>query len=143
MIDWYIEQVFAARTWKLRKEVFALEGKLAEVMLEGDFEATHFAAYDGNDVVGVLSLISSGDTYTIHFLAVAPHVRLKGVGTALLKHARLFIYTFGGKMLQAEAPSAQQHFWESNGFVPIKQKEELMITYSLPLTNDLMPDNEP
>jgi len=73
-MDWYIEQVFAARTWKLRKEVFSPEGKLGEVMLDGDFEATHFAAYDGNDVVGVLSLISLGDNYIIHFLAVAPHV---------------------------------------------------------------------
>lgn len=142
-MDWYIEQVFAARTWKLRKDVFSPGGKLGEVMLEGDFEATHFAAYDGNEVVGVLSLISSGDNYSIHFLAVAPQVRLKGVGTALLQYARLFIDTFGGKMLQAEVPFAQQHFWESNGFVPLKQKEELMITYSLPLTNDLMPDNEP
>lgn len=135
MIDWYIEQVFAARTWKLRKEVFAPEGKLAEVMLEGDFEATHFAAYDGNEVVGVLSLIISGDTYTIHFLAVAPHVRLKGVGTALLKHARLFIHTFAGQYLLANVTGDQQHFWTSNGFVLLKQ-HEATVTYSLSFTND-------
>jgi len=135
MMDWYIEQVFAARTWKLRKEVFSPEGKLAEVMLDGDFEATHFAAYDGNEVVGVLSLISLGDTYTIHFLAVAPRVRQKGVGTALLKHARLFIHTFAGKYLLANVTGDQQHFWTSNGFVLLKQHEDT-VTYSLFITDD-------
>ncbi|MNK01635.1 Acetyltransferase (GNAT) family protein [compost metagenome] len=135
MIDWYIEQVFTSRTWKLRKEVFSPEGKLAEVMLEGDFEATHFAAYDGNEVVGVLSLISSGDTYTIHFLAVAPHVRLKGIGTALLRYARLFIHTFAGQYLLANVTGDQRHFWISNGFVLLKQ-HEATVTYSLSLTND-------
>lgn len=135
MIDWYIEQVFAARTWKLRKEVFSPEGKLGDVMLEGDFEATHFAAYDGNEVVGVLSLICSGDNYTIHFLAVASHVRLKGIGTALLRHARLFIETFAGKYLLADVTDDQQHFWKSNGFVPLKQNKTI-ISYSLSLGGD-------
>lgn len=135
MIDWYIEQVFAARTWKLRKEVFSPEGKLAEVMLDGDFEATHFAAYDGNEVVGVLSLISSGDTYTIHFLAVAPDLRMKGIGTALLRYARLFIHTFAGKYLLANVTGDQQHFWTSNGFVLLKQHEDTVI-YSLSITDD-------
>ncbi|MGE8302101.1 MULTISPECIES: GNAT family N-acetyltransferase [Sphingobacterium] len=135
MIDWYIEQVFAARTWKLRKEVFSPEGKLAEVMLDGDFEATHFAAYDGNEVVGVLSLISSGDTYTIHFLAVAPNLRMKGIGTALLRYARLFIHTFDGKYLLANVTGDQQHFWTSNGFVLLKQHEDT-VTYSLSITDD-------
>ncbi|MBB1647185.1 GNAT family N-acetyltransferase [Sphingobacterium sp. UME9] len=135
MIDWYIEQVFAARTWKLRKEVFASEGKLVEVMLDGDFEATHFAAYDGNEVVGVLSLISSGDTYTIHFLAVAPDLRLKGIGTALLRYARLFIHTFAGQYLLANVTGDQQHFWTSNGFVLLKQHEDT-VTYSLSITDD-------
>ncbi|WET67556.1 GNAT family N-acetyltransferase [Sphingobacterium sp.] len=135
MIDWYIEQVVAARTWKLRKEVFSPEGKLAEVMLDGDFEATHFAAYDGNEVVGVLSLISSGDTYTIHFLAVAPDLRMKGIGTALLRYARLFVHTFAGKYLLANVTGDQQHFWTSNGFVLLKQHEDT-VTYSLSITDD-------
>lgn len=134
-MEWYIEQVFAARTWKLRKEVFAPEGKLGDVMLEGDFEATHFAAYDGNEVVGVLSMINSGDTYTIHFLAVAPPARLRGVGTALLHYARLFIHTFAGQYLLANVTGDQQHFWTSNGFVLLKQ-HEATVTYSLSLTND-------
>lgn len=131
-MDWYIEQVFAARTWKLRKEVFSPEGKLGEVMLDGDFEATHFAAYDGNDVVGVLSLISLGDNYNIHFLAVAPHVRMQGIGTALLGYARRFIGTFNGKVVLAEALLDQQHFWKKNGFDAVKQKDTT-VTYSLSL----------
>ncbi|MCS4163302.1 GNAT family N-acetyltransferase [Sphingobacterium paramultivorum] len=135
MIDWYIEQVFAARTWKLRKEVFSPEGKLAEVMLDGDFEATHFAAYDGNEVVGVLSLISSVDAYIIHFLAVAPDLRMKGIGTALLRYARLFVHTFAGKYLLANVTGDQQHFWTSNGFVLLKQHEDT-VTYSLSITDD-------
>lgn len=131
-MDWYIEQVFAARTWKLRKEVFSPSGKLGEVMLDGDFEGTHFAAYDGNDVVGVLSLISLGDNYKIHFLAVAPHVRMKGIGTALLGYATRFISTFNGRVVLAEALLDQQHFWKKNGFDAVKQKDTT-VTYSLAL----------
>jgi len=136
-MDWYIEQVFAARTWKLRKEIFSSEGKLAEVMLEGDFEATHFAAYDGNEVVGVLSLICSAENYTIHFFAVAPHVRLKGIGSAILRYARLFISTFNGKYLLVDAAYEQQHFWKRNGFVPAAQHGD-MVTYSLSITDNII-----
>ncbi|MDR0265542.1 MAG: GNAT family N-acetyltransferase [Sphingobacterium sp.] len=137
MTEWYIEQVFAARTWKLRKEIFSPEGKLGEVMLDGDFEGTHFAAYDGNEVVGVLSLICSADSYTIHFFAVAPPARLRGVGTALLHYARLFVRTFKGRYLLVEAPHEQQHFWEKNGFVAGTQNGAVR-SYSLSLANDLM-----
>ncbi|WP_313267005.1 GNAT family N-acetyltransferase [Sphingobacterium sp.] len=137
MTEWYIEQVFAARTWKLRKEIFSPEGKLGDVMLEGDFEATHFAAYDGNEVVGVLSLICSTDSYTIHFFAVAPPARLRGVGTALLHYARLFVGTFKGKYLLVDAPHEQQYFWEKNGFVSGKQNGA-MRSYSLFLANNLI-----
>ncbi|WP_293906596.1 GNAT family N-acetyltransferase [Sphingobacterium sp. UBA5670] len=138
MTEWYIEQVFATRTWKLRKEIFSSEGKLGEVMLDGDFDATHFAAYDGNDVVGVLSLICSADSYAIHFFAVAPHARLRGIGTALLHYARLFVRTFKGRYLLVDAPHEQQYFWEKNGFVAGKQNGD-MRSYSLSLANDLIP----
>lgn len=121
MTDWYIEQVFAARTWKLRKEVFSAKGHLSEVMLDGDFEAAHFAAYSGDEVVGILTLLSSEGDYEILYFAVHPDFRKKGAGSALLSYALQFVKTVEGRSLFVRATSEQQHFWIRNGFVMMKE----------------------
>lgn len=121
MTDWYIEQVFAARTWKLRKEVFSAKGHLSEVMLDGDFEAAHFAAYSGDEVVGILTLLSSEGDYEILYFAVHPDFRKKGAGSALLGYALQFVKTVEGRSLFVRATSEQQHFWIRNGFVMMKE----------------------
>ncbi|WP_286860132.1 MULTISPECIES: GNAT family N-acetyltransferase [Sphingobacterium] len=121
MTDWYIEQVFAARTWKLRKEVFSSKGNLSEVMLDGDFEASHFAAYSENEVVGVLSLRRSENDYEILYFAVHPDFRRRGVGSALLRYTVQFIKTFNGHRLFVQMDVEHQHFWTRNGFVPVKE----------------------
>ena len=99
MTDWYIEQVFAARTWKLRKEVFSAKGQLSEVMLDGDFEASHFAAYNGDEVVGVLTLQRSEEDYEILYFAVHPDFRKQGAGSALLRYAFQFVKIVEGRSL--------------------------------------------
>jgi GNAT superfamily N-acetyltransferase len=131
-MDWYIEQVFAARTWKLRKEVLSPTGKLADVMLEGDFEATHFAAYHDIDVVGVLTLIRSANTFTIHFFAVHQAFRKRGIGTALLRYAQHFVKTINGNCLLAHVTREQCYFWTKNGFMEVGE-DNGFITFSLAL----------
>lgn len=121
MTDWYIEQVFAARTWKLRKEVFSSKGHLSEVMLEGDFEASHFAAYSESEVVGVLSLKRSDSDYEIFYFAVHPDFRRRGAGSALLRYTVQFIKTFNGHRLFVQMDAVNQQFWTRNGFVPVKE----------------------
>ena len=132
MMDWYIEQVFAARTWKLRKEVFSSTGSLSEVMLKGDFEASHFAAYHENQVVGVLTLAHSDSDYEIFYFAVHPDFRRKGVGSALLRYAVQFIKTFKGHSLFVQTDLEYQYFWMQNGFVLVKESCKLdRFIYSL------------
>jgi len=121
MTDWYIEQVFAARTWKLRKEVFSAKGQLSEVMLDGDFEASHFAAYSGDEVVGILTLLCSEGDYEILYFAVHPDFRKQGVGSALLRYVLQFVKTVEGRSLFVRANSEQHHFWIRNGFVMMKE----------------------
>lgn len=121
MTDWYIEQVFAARTWKLRKEVFSAKGQLSEVMLDGDFEASHFAAYNGDEVVGVLTLQRWEGDYEILYFAVHPDFRKQGAGSALLRYAFQFVKTVEGHSLFVRATSQQQHFWIQNAFVLMKE----------------------
>ena len=121
MTDWYIEQVFAARTWKLRKEVFSAKGQLSEVMLDGDFEAAHFAAYSGDEVVGILTLLCSEGDYEILYFAVHPDFRKQGAGSALLRYALQFVKTVECRSLFVRATSEQHHFWIRNGFVMMKE----------------------
>ncbi|WP_343560113.1 GNAT family N-acetyltransferase [Sphingobacterium sp.] len=124
MADWYIEQVFAARTWKLRREVFSAKGQLSDVMLDGDFEASHFAAYSGDEVVGVLTLQRSLGDYEIRYFAVHPDFRRQGVGTALLHYAVQFVKTFNGCRLSVQTGREQQSFWTKNRFVLMKESDK-------------------
>ncbi|WP_293944963.1 MULTISPECIES: GNAT family N-acetyltransferase [unclassified Sphingobacterium] len=132
MTKWYIEQVFAARTWKLRKEVFSSKGQLAEVMLDEDFEASHFAAYHENDVVGILTLRRSDDDYEILYFAVHPDFRMQGIGCALLRHARQFVKTFDGHCLFIRTSLQDHYFWTHNGFVLVEEFDRIgRFTYNL------------
>ncbi|GHE33644.1 GNAT family N-acetyltransferase [Sphingobacterium griseoflavum] len=85
-----IEQVTAAVTWRLRQVVLYPAGTLADVMIDGDFEATHFGAYHDNNLVGVISLFAAGDSLQFRKFAVRADYQGKGVGTALLR--RVFAY---------------------------------------------------
>lgn len=118
MSEWYMEQVFATRTWKLRKEVFCPQGHLGAVMLDEDFDASHFAAYRESEVIGVLTLRSVDNDYEILFFAVHPDVRNQGVGTALLRYAYDFVKTVAGHALLVKTTRGQQHFWIERGFLP-------------------------
>jgi len=121
MTDWYIEQVFAARTWKLRKEVFSATGQLSEVMLDGDFEAAHFAAYSGDEVVGVLTLLCSEGDYEILYFAVHPDFRKQGAGSALLRYTLQFVKIVEGRSIFVRVTSEYYHFWTQNGFLLMKE----------------------
>lgn len=115
-----MEQVFATRTWKLRKEVFSPQGHLAEVMLDEDFDASHFAAYREYEVVGIITLRSLNNDYEILFFAVHPDVRNQGVGSALLRYAYDFVKTVAGDGLIVKTTPEQQNFWIERGFLPIQ-----------------------
>jgi len=121
MTDWYIEQVFAARTWKLRKEVFSATGQLSEVMLDGDFEAAHFAAYSGDEVVGVLTLLCLEGDYEILYFAVHPDFRKQGAGSALLRYTLQFVKIVEGRSIFVRVTSEYYHFWTQNGFLLMKE----------------------
>lgn len=132
MTKWYIEQVFAARTWKLRKEVFSSKGQLTEVMLDEDFEASHFAAYHENDVVGILTLRRSAEDYEILYFAVHPDFRMQGIGYALLRYARQFVKTFDGHRLFVRTTLQDRNFWTHNGFVLVEESDRIgRFTYNL------------
>ncbi|MDF2475858.1 MAG: hypothetical protein K0S24_1341 [Sphingobacterium sp.] len=132
MTKWYIEQVFAARTWKLRKEVFSSKGQLTEVMLDEDFEASHFAAYHENDVVGILTLRRSAEDYEILYFTVHPDFRMQGIGYALLRYARQFVKTFDGHCLFVRTTLQDRNFWTHNGFVLVEESDRIgRFTYNL------------
>ena len=132
MTKWYIEQVFAACTWKLRKEVFSSKGQLTEVMLDEDFEASHFAAYHENDVVGILTLRRSAEDYEILYFTVHPDFRMQGIGYALLRYARQFVKTFDGHRLFVRTTLQDRNFWTHNGFVLVEESDRIgRFTYNL------------
>ncbi|MDM1292946.1 GNAT family N-acetyltransferase [Sphingobacterium sp. N143] len=138
MSDWYVEQVFAARTWKLRKEIFSPEGSLADVMLEDDFNASHFAAYHKDEVVGVLTLTRRDDEYTVHFFAVRPIFRRQGVGYALVRYAQQFVRTLQGNRILVRSDDEHSRFWMNIGFRPLAKEENGRTLFSCSLEGDIV-----
>ncbi|MCS3556308.1 MULTISPECIES: GNAT family N-acetyltransferase [Sphingobacterium] len=112
----YIEQVIATRTWKLRQQVLYPEGSLKDVMIDADFDGTHFAATIAGELIGVISVfkIEEGH-YQFRKFAVLPQFQGNGIGTALFKSVVDFCRLWNGVSLFCDARIAAVPFYEKLG----------------------------
>jgi GNAT superfamily N-acetyltransferase len=112
----YIEQVVASRTWKLRQEVLYPQGSLKDVMIDDDFEGTHFAATLEGELVGVISIFEFDQgQYQFRKFAVLPHFQGYGIGTELLHRVLDFCRSVRGSLLFCDARVEAVPFYEKQG----------------------------
>lgn len=112
----YIEQVIATRTWKLRQEVLYPEGSLKDVMIDADFEGTHFAASVEGKIVGVISVFKlNKGHYQFRKFAVLPQFQGYGIGTALFIAVFDFCRLWKGTLLFCDARVEAVPFYEKLG----------------------------
>lgn len=112
----YIEQVIATRTWRLRQQVLYPEGSLKDVMIDADFEGTHFAASMEGELVGVISVFKMEEgRYQFRKFAVIPQFQGYGIGTALLKSVYDFCTIWNGTSLFCDARIEVVLFYEKLG----------------------------
>lgn len=101
--DLQIEQVVASCTWHIRQRVLYPHGSLKDVLLDGDFDATHFGAYHRNQLVGVISLFAEGTEYQFRKFAVLPDYQRCGIGSELMQETIQFVKQWHGHLLWCNA----------------------------------------
>ena len=81
-----IEQVPTYVVWPLRHEVMYPELEFDSIKLEEDERGTHFALFEGNKIISVISLFRAGDELQFRKFATLKEYQGKGYGTALLNY---------------------------------------------------------
>lgn len=99
----HIEQIRPELTWKLRQKVLYPEGKITEMGIDEDADGYHFAAFQDNYIVGIVSLFKQGDRFQFRKLAVDASVQSQGIGSSLLNYIIDFTKNEGGKTLWCNA----------------------------------------
>lgn len=111
----WIEQVAAPRTWRIRLEVLYPDGSLKDVQLDDDYEGTHFAAYVGSEIIGVISVFRVGDDFQFRKFAVSSAFQQMGIGTGLLNAVFDFCHRMGGQVVWCNARLEASSFYEKFG----------------------------
>jgi len=111
----WIEQVVAPRTWKIRQDVLYPNGSLKDVQIDNDFDGTHFAAYLGSEIVGVISVFREEDYFQFRKFAVLPIYQRRGIGVQLLTAVFEFCDRLAGRLLWCNARVDAMPFYEKFG----------------------------
>ncbi|HTW81237.1 MAG TPA: GNAT family N-acetyltransferase [Terracidiphilus sp.] len=118
---------------------FALEAKDRETLNDPDHSVllkggSIFMAYAGAEAVGCVALIPMRDgIYELSKMAVAPHLRGRGIGRCLLQHAIAQARSLGARSLFLGSNTRLKnavHLYESVGFRHVKPESLPPMPYS-------------
>lgn len=111
-----IRQIGHGQTWKLRNEVLYPDGKLSEMGMEEDLSGIHFGAFEGDNLVAVISVFNSGDNFQFRKFAVDGSMQGNGVGKLLLDHITQYSASSGAVLLWCNARISAIGFYIKSGF---------------------------
>ncbi|UYZ59009.1 GNAT family N-acetyltransferase [Hymenobacter latericus] len=111
-----IRQISAADTYPLRHQVLWPDKPLAYVHVPDDAEGHHFGAYDGNELVSVVSLFVRGREARFRKFATRPDRQGQGIGSALLRHLMAEAARLGARELWCDARQEAAGFYQKFGF---------------------------
>lgn len=115
-MTWEIKAIPFDLTYTLRKNVLWPERPIADVMVEGDKEASHLGAFFQGRHIGVISLFSHEQSLQFRKLAVAREYQGIGIGTALIRESAAFARAKGATMLWCDARIEAVVFYRKLGF---------------------------
>ena len=121
MNDITIEQIRPELTLKLRHEVLYPERAIAEMKMDEDDDGYHFAAFQNNYIVAVVSLFKHEESWQFRKFAVEASVQGKGIGGKVLQYITDFVINEGGTKLWCNARLTAIPFYLKHDFV---QKDE-------------------
>jgi GNAT superfamily N-acetyltransferase len=111
-----IEQIRPELTWRMRQRVLYPAEMLYRMEMEEDNEGYHFGAFEGDALVGVVSLFQEVKDFQFRKFAVDVNMQHKGVGTALLKHMEAFAVSEGAERIWCNARVSAIGFYVKFGY---------------------------
>ena len=100
----------------IREAVFVEEQGFAEEFDKQDISATHFVLFVDGEPAAVCRVFQEDDQYIIGRIAVMPHFRRMGLGTAIIRSAEEYVLEQGGKALHLHAQCRITDFYEAIGY---------------------------
>jgi GNAT superfamily N-acetyltransferase len=111
-----IEQIRPELTWRLRQKVLYPQQKLYEMEMEEDKDGLHFAAFNDNSIVAVISLFQRGDDFQFRKFAVDESLQNMGIGSYMLKYISDFVVLNGGRRIWCNVRISAINFYLKAGF---------------------------
>ena len=102
----------------LRHEVFVIEQAVSAELERDEYDegATHLVALRGDDVVGTLRIIVTGQTAKVGRMAVRASLRKQGVGSRLMTRAAEVASQMGVRTVVLHAQLAAKDFYRRLGY---------------------------
>ncbi|QIX60983.1 GNAT family N-acetyltransferase [Hymenobacter lutimineralis] len=110
-----IRPIAAADTYTLRHQVLWPQESLNYVRLLNDHEGQHFGAFEGAQLVSVISLFAEGETARFRKFATRPDKQRKGIGSKLLRHVFNVARQQGAKRIWCDARAENRAFYRAFG----------------------------
>lgn len=111
-----IEQIRPELTWRLRKAILYPAQPLYEMEMEEDNHGYHFGAFEGDELIAVVSLFQNGDDFQFRKFAVVEGKQGQGIGSKLLQYITNFAINENGKRLWCNARLSAIGFYLKAGF---------------------------
>ena len=116
-----IEQITPELTWRLRRDVLYPNQKLFEMEMDQDTYGTHFGAFNGIKLAGVVSLFQNGTDFQFRKLVIDPAEQRMGTGSQLLQYITIYAQENGGTRIWCNARLSAIGFYLKAGFVQTGQ----------------------
>lgn len=113
-----IRQVTAQQTYDLRHSVMWPDKPRDFVAVKGDHQATHFAAFDGDRIIAVMSLFDVEGAVQLRKLATEPSYQGQGIGAAMVRTGIDHVRNNGGRRIILNGRASAHEFYEKLGFSP-------------------------
>jgi GNAT superfamily N-acetyltransferase len=111
-----IEQIRPELTWPLRQKMLYPSQKLYEMEMDEDNDGLHFGAFEGDALIGVVSLFQQGKDSQFRKFAVDTAMQNKGVGRTLLNYIADFALAQGAERIWCNARLSAIGFYSKSGF---------------------------
>ncbi len=113
-----IRPISFAATYPLRHQVLWPDKPVAYCHLPDDPTGQHFGAFQGEELVAVISLFVPGHLAQFRKFATRPDCQGQGLGTALLRHVLAEAAHLGARRIWCSARLATLPFYERFGLRP-------------------------
>jgi len=114
-----IKRIKAEQTWELRHQVMWPDKDIEYVKLADDFTGIHYGAFEGNQLISVISIFFCDKKVQFRKFATLANMQGKGYGTRLLTFVIAEAERMGAKTIWCNARKEKANFYTKFGLKEI------------------------